>query len=156
MLRQLAYPAIDAALSPFGMYATYELTDAEFVTHVRDAGPDELARRLRLNHYEPVTVLAALKKEPGGPRYDSGSLRRVDPAHPRRQWHVHLFDGASGTAVYSHYEYRPDLTRVGDESVREAVARLREHYQPTWGREWDGPDGVTYVLGSTCDYVGSL
>lgn len=154
MLRQLAYPAIDAVLQPFGGYATYELNEAEFVTTIADVGPDSVARMLQLNNYERMSLLAALKKEPGGPRYDSASLRRVDPDHPRRQWHVHLFDGPRAVGVYSHYEYRPDLTRVADESVREAVARLREHYKPTWGREWGG--STTYVLGSTCDVVGSL
>ena len=154
MLRQVTYPAVDRLLEPVGMYATYELTDAEFVTHVRDLDAADVARILRGNGYESVSLLAALKKEPGGPRYDSASLRRVDPRNRRRQYHVHLFDGASGTAVYSHYEYRPDLAPVAGESLRDAVTRLREHYKPTWGREWG--DGVTYVLGRTDDVVGSL
>lgn len=82
-------------------------------------------------------------------------MRRVDPSDPRRQYHVHLFDeGTAGTSIYSHLEYRPDIHPVGDESLDDAVARLREHYSPSWGSEW-GP-GVTYVQGAHCDAVDRL
>jgi hypothetical protein len=35
--------------------------------------------------------------------------------------------------IFSHYEYRPDFTRVGDESTSDMIARLRTHYRPEWG-----------------------
>jgi len=36
----------------------------------------------------------------------------------------------------------------------DAISRLREHYRPTWGREWG--DGTTYVMGKRCLVVDSL
>jgi len=38
--------------------------------------------------------------------------------------------------VFSHYEFRPDPTTVGDEDVVEMKQRLKTHYRPEWGDEY--------------------
>jgi len=148
------YPALDRVLRPFGLYAAYALNKAEFVTFRKETPASAVSRVLTANGYERLGLLSAAKRKPATNIYDSGSYRRVDPENPRRQYHVHLFDGLLGTAVYSHYEYRPDLRPVAGESLREMVGRLREHYRPSWGSEWG--DGTTYVMGKRCDVVDSL
>lgn len=154
MIRRL-YPALDS-LMPGDFYAAYQLGRAE---HVDTVPRDPFTVRhdlFALGGYERTSVLSAAKYHPrDADRVDVASLRRVDPADPRRQYHVHLFDeGTAGTSICSHLEYRPDLRPVGDESIGEAVDRLREHYSPSWGSGWG--DGVTYVQGAHCEAVDRL
>jgi len=153
MIRRL-YPTLDR-LMPGGFYAAYQLDAAEFVARVPKR-PARVRVNLTQRGYERTSFLSAAKYHPRlDDRVDVGSLRRVDPEDPRRQYHVHLFDGGTaGTSIYSHLEYRPDLRPVAGETVREAVDRLREHYKPEWGSTWG--DGVTYVQGRHCSEVYKL
>lgn len=155
MIRRV-YPALDA-LMPGDFYAAYQLGDDEFVSTV-PRGWRTIRHDLgALGGYESTSILSAAKYHPDdADRVDVASLRRVDPTDPRRQYHVHLFDEGSSTStsIYSHLEYRPDLRPVGDESIDDAIARLREHYSPSWGTEWG--DGVSYVQGAHCDATDRL
>jgi hypothetical protein len=38
--------------------------------------------------------------------------------------------------AYSHYEFRPDFKRVGDETTGEMINRLRTHYRPEYGDDY--------------------
>jgi hypothetical protein len=79
------------------------------------------------------------------------SLRKVDPDNSRKQYHVHLWhiENNKYWKIASHYEYRPDFTRVGDESTSDMIARLRTHYRP----EWDSDD---YIRGKASPVVEEL
>lgn len=154
-LRQHALPIVDDLLEPLGLYAAYELGEREFVGDVwLPLGAYDAEQYLLENGYEPST-LAALKYHPETGEPDDASLRRVDPESPRWQWHVHLFEQGSGFVnIFSHYELRPDLGAVDDETLAERYERLREHYRPTWGMEQR--DDVTYILGAACPVVDDL
>lgn len=149
--RQQLLPTVDALLEPAGLYAAYELDPAEFIGRAEylPLGQHDAAEVLLESGYESST-LAALKYHPDTGDADVGSFRRVDEDHPRWQWHVHLFDVDGAVEIFSHYELRPDLDPIGDETVAERYERIREHYRPTWGME--KRDEVTYVLGA-CDTV---
>ncbi|UBF23482.1 hypothetical protein HRTV-28_gp44 [Halorubrum tailed virus 28] len=138
------------------LYYAYSLSRAERIG-VAPAGG--VVRTLREAGYEtpprlgPIPLEAA-KTRPGDDRVHDYSLRRVDPDHPTRQFHVHAWSVADGVELWSHYEYRPDLRPVADESWGEAYARAREHLSPSWGPEWG--DGTTYVPGRADETVRDL
>ncbi len=149
-VRQQLYPPVDnVARATINKYRAYELPAREHVGSV-DQSVVQVRQHLVELGYE-FGYLSALKYhwEKGAP--DSGSYRRVDPAHPRWQWHVHLFELGNTVDVASHYEYRPDLRCVAGETHPERVQRLREHYRPTWDTLQD--DGATYFLGDCCSRV---
>ena len=153
--RRRLLPALDRLLGAVGLYAAYELHPGESVGTVRPSGGvDDVRAHLLERGYER-SRLAALKYHPGTGAREAGSLRRVDPDHPRRQWHVHLFVRDGGAVeLFSHYEYRPDPRPLAGESVRECVERLREHYRPTWGTAWT--DETTYAVGRVDGVVRRL
>ena len=166
MLRQLAYQELDAVLEQASrplvragllddtLYAAYSLDRTECVGTVTDATADDVRSDLRREGYEPSGLLAALKLHPETGQPDAGSLRRVDPEHPRWHWHVHLFAVDGDVEFYSHYEFRPDLGRIEGETHSERVQRLREHHRPTWGHRLR--DETTYVLGACDEAVAGL
>jgi hypothetical protein len=146
--RRRLLPVLDRVLGSVGLYAAYELHPEEFVGAIRlPRGVDAVREYLLERGYER-SRLAALKHHPETAATEDASLRRVDPDRPRRQWHVHLFARGDGVVeLFSHYEYRPDPRPLADESARQCLERLREHYRPEWGTTWGG--GTTYAVGRT-------
>ena len=147
-----------AAVAPvarrFGAYTAYQLEPPEYVGTVA-FGMAATRQMLELGGYEPNPLSAAKYHPEPHKAVDHGSYRRVPDSHPPEvedtdptpelaflaaprqcQYHVHLWPCDEGTAVFSHYETRPDLHPVGDESLTEAYCRLREHFRPTHGETY--------------------
>lgn len=142
-----------------------ELTDGRLYTayplrsETVDFSPYDLPvviEELEAAGYEksPLGLEAAKYRSPKKEKLHSFGRRRVDPDNPRRQYHVHGFLVDGDVEIHSHYEYRPDLWPVAEESYEEARERIREHLSPTWGEEWG--DDVTYVLGRHDTAVSQL
>lgn len=146
---------LDDVARRVGFYTAYELDSEEWVGIV--LGMD-IESRLRQRGYEASPSIAGITLEAAKLHPDTGtvhdvSLRKVDPDKPRKQWHVHLYmepDNTYGTVTeaFSHYEFRPDFTRVGDESYGDMIERLRTHYRPEWGE--------TYIRGKASPVVTEL
>ena len=140
------------------LYYAYSLRDAERIGTAPH--PTDVFATLRNAGYEtpptlgPIPLEAAKTRRGVDERVHDYSLRRVDPDHPTRQFHVHGWRVDDGVELFSHYEYRPEIYPVADESWPEAYDRAREHLSPSWGAEWG--DGTTYVLGRADDVVRDL
>lgn len=155
-----------AAADPFtrrtlGLYSAYALTPEEYVT---TCGNDNnaLGKLLADRGYEPARLSAA-KRHPATGRLHVLSMRRRPETHPfavagtalegtdprRCQFHVHAMntDVSGFVDVFAHYEYAPDLRPLGGETWREALARCRAHYRPTWDREDVNREEWTYLRG---------
>lgn len=149
MRRQSVLARIDPIARQFGKYTAYRLSSEEFVGyHPRDGVLDSL----RSLGYE-MNLLSAAKYHPETGDLDEWSIRRVDPDHPRWQWHVHVWERSNDRAeVFSHYEYRPDPIPIDGEGMADMQDRLREHYNPTWDRNASDEE-ATYFLGEACNRV---
>lgn len=153
---------LDDVARKFGFYTAYELDSEEYVGTVEGM---HVAERLRQRGYEASPSIAGITLEAAKLHPDTGnvhdvSLRKVDPDNPRKQWHVHIFNSgkvdAHGLAwpnarhkIFTHYEFRPDFTRVGDESYGDMIQRLRTHYRPEWGSD-------DYIRGKASPVVTEL
>jgi len=80
--------------------------------------------------------LSAAKIHPETDRTHDISLRKVGPENKRKQYHIHVFKQGTKMEIFSHHEFRPDPTTVGDEDIVEMKQRLRTHYRPEWGSEY--------------------
>jgi len=125
---------LDPIARRIGLYTSYELDESEYIGR----GPPGLIRKLLDRGYEnPPTFmgipLAAAKEHPETGRVHDYSLRRIG-TNPRMQYHVHLWyaESSKDLHAYSHYEFRPDFARVGDETTGEMINRLRTHYWPDY------------------------
>jgi len=151
-------PETRARLDPYlrrvGLYYAYTLRGEHIYTARRHL--QDVIDTLQNGGYEPpprvagIPLEAAKRHRDDADHYHDASLRKVDSDDPRRQFHVHLFDTAEGVEIHAHLEYRPDFGRIGEETHRDRVRRLREHFRPVHGERWhaetdDGP--VTYVRG---------
>ena len=152
---------LDPIARKIGLYTSYTLDEAEYIgkaeintsnvfEDVENLRPPfvmehDLYRSLEVGGYEqPPTFmgipLAAAKEHPETGRVHDVSLRKVDEDNPRMQYHIHYWierkgDGAEAK-LYSHYEFRPDFARVGDETTGEMINRLRTHYRPVYGDDY--------------------
>jgi len=110
----------------------------------------------------PVPLEAAKRHPETGATHDL-ALRKVggdadethvtaimadDPRHT--QFHVHAFERGDGIELHSHFEWRPDPTRLHGETWTDAYHRLRSHYRP--GSYGDG----AYLRRVACPVVKSL
>lgn len=143
-LRQRVFPHFNGLAHRGHSYTAYELDEEEFIGRAPRFDPSDLG--YERNH------LAAVKYHPKTGATDDGSWRRVDPDHPRWQWHVHVWWDSDMGEVFSHYEYRPDLRRIGDESVWDLHQRLRDHHTPTWDRP-DEQGTPNYFRGAACERI---
>ena len=136
-----------------GYYTAYTLSKDEFIGTTPYTTPG-IHWYLPDSGYAQLSLLEAAKFHPETGAVHDFSYRKVDPESPRWQWHIHgwLNKGESPKETYyelfSHYEYRPDFRLIGDESVSEAIERLRTHYRPNHGEE--------YLRGVACDDVKEL
>ena len=143
-------PTVDNYARKVNQYAAYTLSETEYI------GTFEYDYQQRVNLFLSTVEdigyeysgLAALKYHPETGNADDGSYRKVDPENPTWQWHVHIFKRDGHIEVYSHYEKRPDLTRIVSETLSEMYSRLRTHYRPEYN--------VTYLRGETCDEIEAL
>ena len=134
-LRQTVYPRLNTFLRNVTggrAYAAYTLSQEEFIAHLPDTqgGMETVESFLFQEGFRRVKVLAALKYHPDTGDPDNGSWRVVDDENPRHQYHIHVFEVSDGIDVFCHYEYRPDLKPVANESVTDMVDRLKDHYKP--------------------------
>lgn len=149
--------AVDPLAKSVGKFTSYQLDPYEKVGEEYFHDVADAADYLRRQGYER-NALAAAKQHPAPhSALDHGSYRRVPDDHPfpdtpgngiprivreydpvQCQYHVHLWPVADGIEFFSHYEVRPDLRPVGDESLTDAYRRAREHYRP---------DEETYIRG---------
>jgi len=125
---------LDPIARRIGLYTSYELSEEEYIGR----GPPGLVRKLLDRGYEtPPTFmgipLAAAKEHPETGKVHDYSLRRIG-TNPRMQYHIHLWyaESSKDLHAYSHYEFRPDFARVGDETTGEMIERLRTHYRPDY------------------------
>ena len=151
--------AIDPIARRFGFYTSYTLSESEFVGTAPYALPGT-HWYLQKNGYEdnPTFMgitLEAAKTHPKTGKVHDWSYRKVDPENPRKQFHIHGWkrDYEKGPEhaydeIASHREYRPDFKRVSDESYSEMYDRLRTHYRPEYGTD--------YERGEMCDELESL
>jgi len=143
---------LDPIARKIGLYTSYELDESEYIGQ----GPPGIVRKLLERGYEkPPTFagipLAAAKEHPETGRVHDYSLRRIG-TNPRMQYHIHYWVQGGDeyqAEIYSHYEYRPDFKRVGDETTGEMINRLRTHYSPEWGTS-------EYQQGVMCDDLQDL
>ena len=148
-IRQHIMSVLDPYVEEVDLYTAYELHPDEFIGEV--AIPHEEIT-LRPFGYSPHH-LAAAKYHPYSGQLDGSSWRKIDTENPRWQWHIHLWDTSSeGTEISSHYEYRPDVRLLADESVHDMANRLEEHYSPKWDTNYP-PEEATYFVGKTCDAI---
>lgn len=147
---------LDDVARRFGFYTAYELDSDEWVGTVEGM---HVAERLRQRGYEASPSVAGITLEAAKLHPDTGnvhdvSLRKVDPDNPRKQYHIHMWRDSTPQAIrlsgeiFSHYEFRPDFERVGDESYGDMIERLRTHYRPEWGE--------TYIRGKASPVVTEL
>lgn len=145
-IRQRLLVSLNPIISQLGMYTAYQLNAAEFVGQA-ERGTLEF----RASGYER-NPLSAAKLHPETGEVDQASWRRIDPDNPRWQWHVHTWTDETTTEVFSHYEYRPDLLILGEETPSEMFDRLEMHYNPKWDTNHDAAE-ATYFLGKACSRV---
>jgi hypothetical protein len=126
---------LDPIARRIGLYTSYELDESEYIGR----GPPGIASGLVTCGYEnPPKLfgipLAAAKEHPETGEVHDYTLRRVDKDNPRMQYHIHLWyaESSKDLHAYSHYEFRPDFKRVGDETTGEMINRLRTHYRPDY------------------------
>lgn len=148
---------LDNVARKFGFYTAYELDSEEYVGTVQGMWT---VQRLMQRGYEKPPTFAGVSLQAAKLHPDSGdvhdiSLRKVDPDNPRKQWHIHLYHTGptmfvehEELEIFSHYEFRPDFQRVGDESYGDMIERLRTHYRPEWGE--------TYIRGKASPVVTEL
>lgn len=137
----------DPYLRRVGLYSAYQLSREEYIgkagRHIRDWLERE---------YDTPRTVAGVPLEAAKYHWQTGqvhdfSVRKVDRAAPRHQWHIHGFDIADNGiySLASHYELRPDLRVLDGEDIGDAVARLRTHYSPQWGADYlrgEAPAGL--------------
>jgi len=125
--RRVAFPILDPYTRKYlDKYLAYTLSEDEYIGEIDESGLTKLKKAYHTNN------LSAAKFHPESGNVDDGSFRKVDPESPRWQYHIHIF----GNEVFSHYEYRPDFRTIADETHRERVNRLQEHYRPTRGESY--------------------
>ena len=114
-------------LSRSRLYLAYHINAVEWV------GNDPHARTWfeQAGNWHPVPTLASISLEAAKYHWETGrvhawSFKRIDPDNPRKQWHAHGWDNGD---VACHHEFRPRFERIGDETYRAVVARLRKHYR---------------------------
>lgn len=153
VLATASHPLVAAGYLDSPWYAQYAVGAEEFVGTVATS-VDDAVSRLKSIGYESNTLAASKLHADVSGLVDDGSYRRIDPESKRWQYHVHLFARESGDEtvvdVFVHYELRPDMTPIGDESLLAMVARLREHYRPAWNTSVPD-DEATYFLGRSHD-----
>ena len=142
---------LDPIARRFGGYTAYTLSEKERVGTIKT----NAVSALREIGYEWPPRFAGIRLEAAKMHPETGevhqaSFRKVDPNNERKQYHVHLWDvfSIAPTPVYVHREYRPDFKRVADESYSEMYDRLRTHYRPEYG--------VDYERGVMCDDLEAL
>lgn len=149
--RERLLPIVDRYAQQFGQYTAYRLSETEFIGTVPYSlpGPEWYLTEKAGYEYCGLSALKYHWNDPG--RTDDGSFRKVDPENPRYQYHVHLFlVGDDPTQaeyhVASHYEMRPDLSSVEDESLSEMVSRLQTHYDLGSGTQGKVCDDVLELV----------
>lgn len=151
-IRQQILSLLDPVVEEYGHYSAYELNQAEFIGSI-NRPHDEID--LRDQGYHPHH-LAAAKYHPVTGELDESSWRKIDPDAQRWQWHIHLWKGdAETTQVSSHYEYRPDMRLIDNETVPEMRERIQNHYEPKWNIT-HGAEDANYFLGKTCGSIESI
>jgi len=130
---------LDPIARRLGGYTAYTLGRKEFVGIARTGG--SLRRDMLLRGYEPAprflgVRLQATKKHPVTGDMHDWSLRRVDRDNQRMQYHVHAWERDDCVEVFSHWEFRPDIARVSDESWDEMQERLQTHFAPVYGQDY--------------------
>lgn len=161
-----AWTHLRATLDPItrrltGNYLAYSLNHSEYIS--TEYGTPELFRGyLTAKGYVPQRLSAA-KRHPESGRLHVVSMRRRPREHPDAvagtalaeyaprvcQFHVHAFgtDVRPYLDVFSHLELAPDIRLLGNESVSDAISRIKMHYKPTY----DFPDAdrktVNYLRG---------
>ena len=164
---------LDPIARRFGFYLSYTLDESEFIgeTDIDTANvfnePENMNPPFVMEHdlyqylewigYEQNATFAgislvAAKQHPKTGRVHDVSMRKIDPENERKQYHLHYWLERSGgvdtVQIASHREYRPDFKRVADESYSEMYDRLRTHYRPEYGED--------YERGVMCDELESL
>jgi hypothetical protein len=150
-IRPMKFSGLAKALNPlanrFGFYTAYQLSTKEFIGIAKWDG---LATRLEEIGYEPpprigCIPLSAAKTHPVTGATHNLTMRKLDPQDNTRQYHVHAFRMDTVAAIASHYELRPDLMRLPEESSQERKERLETHYRPIWGED--------YLRGEKCEDI---
>ena len=126
--RESLLPKLDRIARKVGYYTMYQLNKTELVGTIEPLGLDVI-QYLKHHGYE-YNGLAAAKQHWETKDLDDGSYRKVDPENPTAQWHVHIFEFEGQTQLPSHYELRPDVTRINNESYSDMIRRLITHYRP--------------------------
>mgnify|MGYP000320657533 FL=1 len=133
----------------FGFYLSYTISEEEFIGTLSPGW----VSTLKANGYEPSPRIMGIKLEAAKIHPETGavhdfSLRKVDPENPKYQYHAHMWTRSDGLArVAVHYEARPDVRRIGDESLSDAKQRLQTHYRP---------EGDEYLKGVADDTLKEL
>ena len=142
---------LDPLARRVGFYTAYTLSESEYIGHTRDPYAKQMLQTGGCER-SPTFMglrLEAAKLHPTSGRVHDWSLRKVDPRDHRKQYHVHAWTNEENvTMLYSHREYRPDVRPVGGESLREMYDRLRTHYRPEYGED--------YEQGEACDDLQEL
>jgi len=131
-LRRLLNPVANR----LGFYTAYTLDRRERVGTLPVSPLEWSAYGYTTNPSLLGVPLSAAKIHPETNKTHDISLRKVDPQNKRKQWHIHVFKQGTKMEVFSHYEFRPDPTTVGDEDIVEMKQRLKTHYRPEWGDEY--------------------
>lgn len=148
---------LDPIARKLGFYSAYELSSEEYLGEIKTIDDDgygylKYALTSEMGYEKSPKLmgirLEAAKISPHWATVHDYSYRKVDPENPRWQWHIHVWENSAHSEIYSHYEYRPDVTLIDGESVSEAIERLRTHYRPSWGED--------YLKGEMCDDVKKL
>lgn len=160
---------LDPIARRFGLYTSYTLDESEFVGSVevdtRNVFKDpenmnppfvmegDFFHFLEWKGYERNPTFAgvslvAAKQHPETGRVHDVSLRKIDPENERKQYHLHYWLEGTKAQIAVHREYRPDFKPVTDESLSEMIERLKTHYRPTYG--------VDYERGVMCEDLKAL
>ena len=100
------------------------------------------------DNWQTVPTILGISLEAAKYHWDTGevhtwSYKRVDPDNPRKQWHVHAWRNGD---IACHHEYRARMQRVGGESPRGMIDRLRMHYRGVDYRRGDAPPDIIDAL----------
>lgn len=109
---------------------TTTLPRNDHVTTIPNSAVDEVMVVLR-EQTEPLPPFAPVAIHPETDDVADHSFRRIDDENPRWHWEIYVFEIEGAADLYARYKFRPDLSPIGGETIKEHRERVNGAYHPT-------------------------